>query len=250
MADPVSSPLDRLLAIMVTLRDPVGGCEWDRAQSWATIAPYTIEEAYEVADAVDRGDIGDVKEELGDLLFQVVFQARIAEEAGLFAFNDVATAIADKMVRRHPHIFGNADARLDWETLKAAERRTQGDPSALAGVAAGLPALLRAAKLQRRAARTGFDWPDASGPRDKIVEELQEVAEASSAELEEEVGDLLFAVVNYARHLGVDPEAALRLANGKFERRFRAMETLAGDAFTTLTLAEQERLWQEVKKAG
>jgi ATP diphosphatase len=234
---------------MTRLRDPVAGCEWDRLQSWQSIAPYTIEEAYEVADAIERGDVTDLKDELGDLLFQVVFHARIAEEAGLFDFDDVATAIADKMERRHPHIFGTAEARVDWESLKATERRALADDSALAGVATGLPALLRAAKLQKRAARTGFDWPDASGPRAKIVDELEEVQAASPDNVDEEVGDLLFAVVNYARHLGIDSEAALRRANGKFERRFRGMEAAAHGTFASLTLDEQERLWQQIKSA-
>lgn len=243
------TPLDRLLAITARLRDPVDGCEWDRAQSWATIAPYTIEEAYEVADAIERGDPADLKDELGDLLFQTVFHARIAEEAGLFAFADVAAAIADKMERRHPHIFGEAAASPGWEELKAAERARRDDASALAGIAANLPALLHAVKLQRRAARTGFDWPDASGPRDKIVEELQEIADAPADRIGEEVGDLLFAVTNYARHLGIDPETALRQANRKFERRFRAMEVAGDGSFAGLDLAGQERLWQQVKAA-
>lgn len=248
MADRGETPLDRLLAVMARLRDPVAGCEWDRAQTWRTIAPYTIEEAYEVADAIERGDAANLKDELGDLLLQVVFHARIAEEAGLFTFADVAAAIADKMERRHPHIFGDAVESPGWEVLKAAERRARPDPSALAGVAAGLPALLRAAKLQQRAARTGFDWPDATGPRAKILEELDEVTDAPPNEIEEEVGDLLFAAVNYARHLGIDPEAALRRGNGKFERRFRAMEHLADD-FASLDLAQQEELWQRVKRS-
>ena len=241
--------MDRLLSIMALLRDPVAGCEWDRAQNWATIAPYTIEEAYEVADAIERGDVADLKDELGDLLFQVVFHARIAEEAGLFDFADVATAIADKMERRHPHVFDDAEASPGWETLKAAERSKASDSGALGGVAAGLPALLRAAKLQKRAARTGFDWPDAAGPRAKILEELDEVATAAPDAVEEEVGDLLFAVVNYARHLGIDPEAALRRGNAKFERRFAGMEALAGAAFEALDLDGKEALWQQVKRA-
>ena len=244
----VHPPLERLLAIMARLRDPVDGCEWDRVQTWATIAPYTIEEAYEVADACERNDAADLKDELGDLLLQVVFHARIAEEAGLFAFADVAAAIAAKMERRHPHIFGEAAGSPDWETLKAAERSDHGDGSALAGVAAGLPALMRAVKLQTRAARVGFDWPDAAGPRDKIEEELAEIAEAAPGQVEEEVGDLLFAVVNYARHLGVDPEAALRRGNTKFERRFRAMEQVTGAGFADLDLAAKETLWQRVKR--
>jgi ATP diphosphatase len=244
-------PLARLLAIMARLRDPVSGCEWDVAQSWVTIAPYTIEEAYEVADAIKRGDVAAVRDELGDLLLQVVFQSRIAEEAGLFAFDDVAAAIVAKMERRHPHIFGEATERPDWEMLKAVERNeAEGPTGALAGVALGLPALQRAEKLQRRAARTGFDWPDASGPRDKIDEELAEVDGAETDRVAEEIGDLLFSVVNFARHRGVDAEAALRNANVKFERRFAAMETAAGDAFSSLDLQAKEALWQEVKRSG
>jgi ATP diphosphatase len=236
---------------MARLRDPVSGCEWDVAQSWATIAPYTIEEAYEVADAITRGDTAAVRDELGDLLLQVVFQSRIAEEAGLFAFDDVAASIADKMERRHPHIFGQATERPDWETLKADERnKAEGPTGALAGVALGLPALQRADKLQRRAARTGFDWPDASGPRGKIDEELVEVDGAQADQVAEEIGDLLFSVVNFARHRGVDAETALRDANVKFERRFAAMEAAAGDAFSGLDLQAKEVLWQDVKRSG
>lgn len=241
--------VERLLAIMARLRDPQRGCEWDVAQTWATIAPYTIEEAYEVADAIARNDADDLKDELGDLLLQVVFHARIAEEAGAFAFADVVAAISDKMERRHPHIFGDASHSPGWEELKAAERRdTTQDDSALAGVAAGLPALMRAVKLQKRAARTGFDWPDQTGAIAKIVEEIEEVKTASDDQREDEIGDLLFAVVNWARHLGVDPEAALRSGNAKFERRFRAMEALGGEAFAALSLDDKEALWQQVKR--
>ena len=247
MAEAGGSPIDRLVAIMARLRGP-DGCDWDRAQSWATIAPYTIEEAYEVADAIARGDVADLKDELGDLLLQVVFHSRIAEEAGAFHLGDVAAAIADKMERRHPHIFGEAQA-LDWEASKAAERSAKGAGGALAGVALGLPALLRAEKLQKRAGRVGFDWPDAAGPRAKIDEELAEIEAASPAEREEEVGDLLFAVVNWARHLGVDAELALRAANAKFERRFAGMEALGSERFAALDLEEKEVLWQEVKKS-
>jgi nucleoside triphosphate diphosphatase len=240
----------RLVGIMARLRDPVHGCEWDRAQSWATIAPYTIEEAYEVADAIAREDVADLKDELGDLLLQVVFHSRIAEEAGAFTVSDVARAIGDKMERRHPHIFGVGSA-LDWERSKAEERAGKGATGALDGVAVGLPALTRAEKLQKRAARVGFDWPDASGPRAKIVEELAEIEDAPAERIEEEVGDLLFAVVNFARHLKVDAEAALRAANAKFERRFRTMEAMAGPTtFPTLSLDEQEALWAEVKRSG
>ena len=241
--------VERLLAIMARLRDPTRGCEWDVAQTWATIAPYTIEEAYEVADAIARNDADDLKDELGDLLLQVVFHARIAEEAGAFAFGDVVAAISDKMERRHPHIFGDASQSPGWEELKAAERRdTTQDDSALAGVAAGLPALMRAVKLQKRAARTGFDWPDQTGAIAKIMEEIEEVKTASDDQREDEIGDLLFAVVNWARHLGVDPEAALRSGNAKFERRFRAMEALGGEAFAALSLDDKEALWQQVKR--
>ncbi len=242
--------VERLLTIMAHLRDPQHGCEWDRAQDFSSIAPYTIEEAYEVADAIERGDIDDLKDELGDLLLQVVFHSRIAEEAGLFAFPDVVDAISDKLERRHPHIFGVVtDAAPGfWEEIKARERSTKPDVSALAGVAIGLPALARAEKLQKRAARTGFDWPDASGPRAKIDEELAEVADATSETLTEEVGDVLFSVVNWARHLGVDPEAALRKATAKFETRFRVMERRSGDAFASLPLDDKEQLWAEAKR--
>ena len=241
------SEIARLLAIMARLRDPVRGCEWDVAQDFSTIAPYTIEEAYEVADAIARNDMADLRDELGDLLLQVVFHARMAEEAGHFAFDDVARAISDKMEARHPHVFGDS-ASPGWEELKAEERSAKGAGSALEGVALSLPALLRALKLQRRAARTGFDWPDDEGPKAKVAEEIAEIELAAPAELEEEFGDLLFAVVNWARKRGIDPEAALRSANAKFERRFRAMEDIAGDTFASLDLEEQETLWQQVKR--
>ena len=246
--------IERLVTIMARLRDPVSGCEWDVAQDFASIAPYTIEEAYEVADAIARGDMVELKDELGDLLLQVVFHARMAEEAGHFALPDVVAAISDKMERRHPHIFGDVDegGHHLWEQIKAAERAAKGQadvpPGALDGVALGLPALLRAEKLQNRAARVGFDWPDAEGPRAKIDEEIAEIEAATTpAEPEEEVGDLLFSVGNWARKLGVDPEAALRSANAKFERRFKAMEAAAGDAFPGLPLADKEALWQAIK---
>jgi ATP diphosphatase len=241
--------VERLIAIMARLRDPERGCPWDLTQNFASIAPYTIEEAYEVADAITRGDMDDLRDELGDLLLQVVFHARMADEAGAFAFGDVVTAISDKMERRHPHIFAGASAPVDWEAIKAAERRGKAqDTGALGGVARGLPALARADKLQRRAARVGFDWPDAAGPRAKVDEELAEVATAFGPdELAEEVGDLLFAVVNWARHLGVDAEAALRGASDKFERRFADMEAQAGDAFPALDLAAKEALWAAAK---
>ena len=236
--------LDRLRTIMARLRDPANGCEWDRAQTFATIAPYTIEEAYEVSDAIARDDMPTLKDELGDLQLQVVFHARMAEEAGHFDLDDVIGAISDKMERRHPHIFANADHNPGWENIKASERAERSDPSALAGVALALPALLRAEKLQKRAARVGFDWPDTKGPRAKVIEEIAEIDAAPS---EEEVGDLLFAAVNWARHLGIDPEAALRAANAKFERRFRAMEDTAGPDFPALSLDDKEVLWNRAK---
>jgi nucleoside triphosphate diphosphatase len=244
-----SHEIGALLQIMARLRNRETGCPWDVAQSFASIAPYTIEEAYEVADACAAGDMAALKDELGDLLFQTVFHARMAQEAGAFDFADVVAAICDKMIRRHPHVFGDAE-KPDWEALKELERAAQEDKSAIAGVAKGLPALLRAEKLQKRAARTGFDWPDPSGSRAKIDEELLEVEGALTPEaLEEEIGDLLFAVTNWSRHLGVDPEAALRLANAKFERRFRAIELRGGDDFAGLSLAEKEALWVAVKQA-
>jgi nucleoside triphosphate diphosphatase len=253
----MTKALDRLLRIMARLRDPVSGCEWDRAQSFATIAPYTIEEAYEVADAIERGDIEALRIELGDLLLQVVFHARMAEEQGAFAFNDVAAAIAAKLEARHPHIFGaEADTGEPqserWEKLKAAERAANGATSALDGVAQSLPALMRAEKLQKRAARQGFDWPDTKGPAAKLREEMEELAEAGPAERLEEAGDLLFAAVNLVRAHGIAPEDALRAANTKFERRYRAMETLAAGLqreFAALSLDEQEALWQAVKRS-
>ncbi|WNO52534.1 nucleoside triphosphate pyrophosphohydrolase [Stakelama saccharophila] len=242
--------MDRLVKIMERLRDPVRGCEWDRVQTFATIAPYTIEEAYEVADAIERDDMTALKDELGDLLLQVVFHSRMAQERGAFALSDVVDTISDKMERRHPHIFGDADRSPGWETIKAAERRADRRFGALAGVALALPALQRAEKLQKRAARTGFDWPDPDGARAKIDEEMTEVAEAGPEERAEEIGDLLFAVVNWARHLGVEPESALRAANAKFQRRFEAMEDEAGERFADLELTEKEALWQRVKRRG
>lgn len=244
--------IERLTRIMARLRDPKTGCEWNRAQTFETIAPYTIEEAYEVADACQRGDLEDLKDELGDLLLQVVFHARMAEEIGAFDLSDVITAISGKMERRHPHIFGDRGdgGHHLWEQIKAEERDSKGATSALDGVALGLPALLRAEKLQKRAARTGFDWPDERGPKAKIAEEIEEIEHADDATRAEEVGDLLFAVVNWARHLGVDPEAALRLATGKFERRFRSIEQAGGDAFQSLSLDEKEVLWQQAKRAS
>ncbi|MDZ4276387.1 MAG: nucleoside triphosphate pyrophosphohydrolase [Erythrobacter sp.] len=249
---PNQSPIAHLLAIMARLRDPQSGCAWDVAQDFASIAPYTIEEAYEVADAITRGNIDDLKDELGDLLLQVVFHARMAEEAGHFTFDDVAAAISAKMEARHPHIFGDASGIMDetrWEDLKAEERSAKGVTSALDGVALALPALMRAQKLQKRAARTGFDWPDPSGSEAKIHEEIEELNTASSEQDRlEEAGDLLFAVVNFIRAHGISAEDALRAANAKFERRFRAMEAIAGSGFPKLSLAAQEELWQHVKK--
>ncbi len=240
--------LDRLVAIMRRLRDPVSGCEWDRVQTFATIAPYTIEEAYEVADAIDRNDLDALADELGDLQLQVVFHAQMATEAGHFTLNDVITRICDKMERRHPHIFGEATegGHHLWEQIKAEERARDPDKSALAGVALALPALERANKLQKRAARTGFDWPDASGARAKVVEELAELdAETDQAARTEELGDLLFAVVNLARKLNIEPETALRAATAKFERRFRHIETAPG--FNAQSLEEKEALWVQAK---
>jgi ATP diphosphatase len=245
---PPERPIDRLVAIMRRLRDPVSGCEWDRAQSFATIAPYTIEEAYEVADAIARDDMDALADELGDLQLQVVIHAQMAEEAGHFSLDDVVQRICDKLERRHPHIFGDAAHSPGWEEIKAAERKKAPDDSALAGVALALPALERATKLQRRAARTGFDWPDPAGPRAKIDEELAELdAESDHQHMLEELGDLLFAVVNLARHLNIEPEAALREANRKFEQRFRAIEKTPG--FTNLSLDEKEKLWVAAKRA-
>jgi MazG family protein len=260
-ARPVERPIDRLLAIMAQLRDRERGCPWDIEQNFATIAPYTIEEAYEVGDAIERGDMAALKDELGDLLLQVVFHARMAEEGGLFAFKDVAAAIADKMVRRHPHVFGDAEiesvaAQNDaWETHKAAERQAKGDADAsvLAGVALALPALLRAAKISKRAARISFDWPDARAVLPKIAEEIAELEHemnsgGAPAALEEEMGDLLFATANLARKLDIEPETALRRATAKFERRFRQVETLAAERAVGRDLDALEALWQEVKR--
>jgi ATP diphosphatase len=256
-----SPSLDHLAAIMARLRDPVGGCPWDMAQDFATIAPYTIEEAYEVAEAIATGDMAELKKELGDLLFQVVFHSRMAEEAGHFALKDVVAAVCDKMERRHPHIFGTgtaaADAtaqKLEWEAIKAAERAAEGKSagpvSALDGVATALPALMRAEKLQSCAARVAFDWPDITPVRAKVMEELREFDEATDdAHRREEAGDLLFVVVNLLRHHGIDAEDALRAGNAKFERRFRAMEALAGPDFPKMTLDQQDALWVQVKAA-
>ncbi len=256
----MTRPIDRLLAIMARLRDPARGCPWDREQNFATIAPYTIEEAYEVADAIERNDMAALKDELGDLLFQVVFHARMAEEAGLFGFDDVAEAIADKMERRHPHVFGDAEIASvpaqneAWEAHKAAERQASGAAaSVLDGVALALPALLRAAKISRRAARIGFDWPDARAVIPKLAEEIVELETeldqgADPAMVEEEMGDLLFAAANLARKLDIEPETALRRATAKFERRFRQVEALAAERGLGRDLDALEALWQEVKQ--
>ncbi len=251
----MSDQLNRLLSIMARLRDPERGCEWDVAQTFASIAPYTIEEAYEVADAIERADMPDLCGELGDLLLQVVFHARMAEEAGHFTFDDVARSICDKMENRHPHVFGTepqAGQERRWEELKAAERTQKGEDSAMGGVARALPALLRAEKLQKRAARVGFDWPDVKGPAEKMDEELEELAEAATDEERlMEAGDVLFVAVNIVRRYGIAPEEALRASNGKFEKRFRRMEEMAtadGRDFASLNLDQQEDYWQRVKR--
>lgn len=244
-------PMDRLLTIMAQLRNPDGGCEWDLAQDFESIVRYTIEEAYEVADAIQSGDGDAIKDELGDLLLQVVFHSQIAADKSIFAFDDVCAAICDKMERRHPHIFGDTktdDVKRQWEEIKAAERASKGERQLLDGIALSLPALMRAQKIQSRVARVGFDWPDIDGPRAKILEELAEVDDAQNDEHRaEEIGDLLFAVVNYARHLGVDSEAALTAANAKFSRRFSAVEKLANSPLDGLTLDQLEHYWAQVK---
>lgn len=257
-----------LLELMARLRDPVKGCPWDREQTFATIAPFTVEEAYEVADAIDRGDPGQLRDELGDLLFQIVFHSRMAQERGWFDFAGVATAIHAKLVRRHPHVFAGAPVEgleaqtRNWEELKARERaqaaarEQSADGSALADVPRALPALARAAKLGRRAARVGFDWQEPGQVRDKVIEELAEVDQALGQEsherLAEEMGDMLFAMANWALHLKVDPEEALRAANAKFERRFRRMEALAGARgapLESLSAAQWDELWNRAKEA-
>lgn len=262
---PLTPPydFDDLLEIMLRLRTPETGCAWDLEQSFETIAPYTIEEAYEVGDAIERGDMSDLSDELGDLLLQVVFHAQIASDEGLFSIADVTQAISEKMIRRHPHVFGEASQKTsaqqvaNWESIKAAERadKSDTDASALSGVAQALPALMRAEKLQKRAARTGFDWVNPRDILDKLDEEKAEIEDAISGRdqqhIEEEIGDLLFVAANLARRLSVDPEIALRKANAKFERRFRGMEELANDQnldFASLSLDEQESLWQQVKQ--
>jgi nucleoside triphosphate diphosphatase len=263
---PPDRPLDDLLSVMARLRSP-GGCPWDREQTFATIAPYTLEEAYEVADAIDRGDRDALCGELGDLLLQVVFHARMAEERGWFDFSDVARGIRDKLIRRHPHVFGDArvataaEQTERWEDLKATERAAAAGASGetspvLADVPKALPSLLRAAKLGRRAAKVGFDWPDAPAVRSKVAEELEEldveVAQQGSG-VSEELGDLLFAIVNWSRHLRVDAEEALRAANRKFEERFAAMERLArarGLALAELSAKQWDDLWREAKQGS
>ncbi len=265
MANPPRDPifdqkegLPRLLEIMRRLREPETGCPWDIEQDFATIAPYTIEEAYEVADAIERGAWGELEGELGDLLLQVVYHAEMGAEAGLFDFDSIARRISDKMIARHPHVFGTESRdksaeqqSRDWEALKERERGAAGT---LDGVALGLPALLRAVKLQKRAARVGFDWPDIAPVLDKVAEEARELAEArarlTQQEVEEEMGDLLFVLANLARHLGVDPEAALRGANAKFERRFKGMERAleaAGRRPEQASLEELDALWEAEK---
>ncbi len=260
---PDADPMRRLLDIMARLRDPVAGCPWDVEQSFATIAPHTIEEAYEVVEAIEAGDTAHLKDELGDLLFQVVFYAQMARETGVFDFDAVAAGIADKMVRRHPHVF--ADARIEdaaaqtraWEAQKERERQAKGQESVLEGVSVALPALTRALKLQKRAARVGFDWPEPTPVLDKIAEEVTELKQeieggGDHARLEDELGDLLFACVNLARKLNIDPERALRRGNRKFERRFRAVEqALAerGSGPAESSLDEMDALWDAVKRS-
>ena len=255
--------IQNLLDVMAALRDPASGCPWDLEQSFASIAPYTIEEAYEVADAIDRADLPALKDELGDLLLQVVFHAQMASEQDAFDFDAVAAGIVAKMVRRHPHVFGeqsldSADAQSEaWEAHKRDERAAAGETAVLAGVSQGLPALLRAHKLSKRAARVGFDWPEPEGSRDKILEELDELAEARSRgnreDIAEEMGDLLFAAANLSRKLGVNPEEALRRANRKFETRFAAVEAAVqqrGGDWNAFSLDQLEVFWAEAKQAA
>ena len=260
LADP-SHPIFNLVEIMARLRSPNGGCPWDLEQSFATIAPYTVEEAYEVADAIERGDLGDLRDELGDLLFQVIFHAQMAKEQGAFDFTDVAQAICDKMIRRHPHVFGDAGARNSaeqteaWEVVKAGERAAKGKAqSLLDDVPAGLPAMTRAVKLTRRAARVGFDWPTTAEVVDKLREELAEleveIAAGDQAKAREELGDLLFVVANLARKLDIEPEDALRSANAKFIRRFNYIEKSLQDQNIkpeNSSLEAMDALWNQAK---
>lgn len=258
----VPEGIEQLLEIMRRLRDPETGCPWDIEQDFATIAPFSIEEAYEVEDAIKRGDMADLQSELGDLLFQSVFQSQIAADKGLFDFQDVAKTIAAKMIDRHPHVFGDQSNQkssqqqtIDWEVQKAAERERRGETRVLDGVAMGLPALMRAQKLQKRAARVGFDWPDVSHVIDKIVEESAELVEARDTKTPEDVyeeyGDLLFVMVNLGRHMGIETEEALRAANDKFTRRFNAVEErlkVIGKTPSQSDLAEMDQLWNDVKE--
>ena len=256
------NPMTRLLAIMARLRDPHDGCPWDLRQSYASIVPYTLEEAYEVADAIQRGDMGELRDELGDLLFQIVFYSQIAREQGHFDFHDVARGIGDKMVRRHPHVFEDVEIRdatqqtKVWENYKAEERKEKGEHSLMAGIPAGMAELQRSVKLQKRAAKVGFDWGSPGPVMQKFEEELGEMRQAmdsgSRDAMEDELGDLLFVATNLARQLKIDPGTALRRANAKFERRFRAMEDTAGghDALDAMSLESMESLWQTVKKSA
>lgn len=250
MSDLGKTPYDRIIALMDRLR---ADCPWDREQTFETIAPYTVEESYEVVDAINRKDMADLKNELGDLLFQVLFHAKMASEINAFDFADVCDGLVDKMLRRHPHIFGDGE-RPDWDALKAAERKSEGDTRTLDGIAKSLPALMRAEKLQKRAARRGFDWPDADGPIEKLREEIEEVSQAvlsqDQAEIEAEMGDLLFSVVNLARKLNVKPEHALRAANRKFTQRFNYVEANADPDLEALSLDDMELLWQAAKQTG
>ncbi|TQL17481.1 ATP diphosphatase [Zymomonas mobilis] len=252
------SSIDKLRQIMARLRDPVHGCEWDVAQNFSSIAPFAVEEAYEVVDAIEQQDMEELKNELGDLLLQVVFHSQMASEENLFTFDDVADAICEKMIRRHPHVFKDNDADTtsayiadNWERIKATERskKKSNDSGTLAGIAKSLPALTRARKIQERAARTGFDWSDTAGPRAKIDEELAEVDNATDREnLIEEIGDVLFTVTTFARHHGIDAEQALKISNEKFESRFKTMENIAGGDISPLSLPEKEDLWIAAKK--
>lgn len=244
------TPYERITTLMDILR---AECPWDSQQSFETIAPYTVEESYEVMDAIERKDMPELKNELGDLLFQVLFHAKLASEIDAFDFEDVCNGLVTKMVRRHPHVFAGAD-KPDWDEIKAAERKTEGRVRTLDGVAKSLPALMRAEKLQKRAAKQGFDWPDTEGPVEKLREEIEEVSQAvkdqNQTEVDAEIGDLLFSVVNLARKLKVEPEAALRYANAKFTRRFNAVEDRAEPNLEALSLDEMEALWQQAKSSG